>query len=249
LTAKSHNYISSLESILEEAPNGKEDKKRRVSRTVFLSRLVNLNAYERKFYLDLGARSYKTSIAWFKNNYPHFDKFKTIAFEADPIFHKEYLKYREITYYPLAVWIRNETVTFRAGMAHITNEKVCDDEEVDDCFQSSALLKHDTTLKKGKSTRQQYFTTQAFDFSEYLFRNFKVTDFIVVKMDIEGAEFEVVRHLINTGAVGLIDELFLEGHTPELNGIKGISVGHTYSEIFDLLGELRELGVHAHEWF
>ncbi len=37
-------------------------------------------------------------------------------------------------------------------------------------------------------------------------------DYVVVKMDIEGAEYDVIPKLIRTGAISLIDELYVELH-------------------------------------
>ncbi len=54
-------------------------------------------------------------------------------------------------------------------------------------------------------------TVKTLDFSEFLF-TFNQDDYIVVKLDIEGAEYEVVESILNTGAIEMIDELFIEWH-------------------------------------
>lgn len=48
--------------------------------------------------------------------------------------------------------------------------------------------------------------------SRWIFDNLKEDDFVVMKMDIEGAEFVVIPSLIESGAACLIDEVFLECH-------------------------------------
>ena len=61
-------------------------------------------------------------------------------------------------------------------------------------------------------------------------------------MDIEGAEFVVIPHLIKTGTITLIDELFLESHPWRLphksNANKGLY----------LVRKIRSMGVYAHQW-
>lgn len=51
----------------------------------------------------------------------------------------------------------------------------------------------------------------AIDFSEFLL-SFDKNDYIVVKLDIEGAEYEVIEHILNSGAINMVNELFIEWH-------------------------------------
>lgn len=51
------------------------------------------------------------------------------------------------------------------------------------------------------------------NFSKFLLQNFKEEDYVVVKMDIEGAEYEVIPHLVETGAYKLVDVLMVEWHS------------------------------------
>jgi FkbM family methyltransferase len=45
-----------------------------------------------------------------------------------------------------------------------------------------------------------------------LLRQYKQSDYVVVKMDIEGAEFELLVHLIKENVLGLIDTIAIEYH-------------------------------------
>ncbi len=56
----------------------------------------------------------------------------------------------------------------------------------------------------------------AFDFARFL-RLFP-DRVIHVKMDIEGAEFPVLRHLLKDGSIALIDHLYVEFHERLLSG-------------------------------
>lgn len=51
-----------------------------------------------------------------------------------------------------------------------------------------------------------------FDLNEFILQNFTTSDYVVLKLDIEGAEYEVLPHLIQGGGINLIKELFIEWH-------------------------------------
>ena len=53
---------------------------------------------------------------------------------------------------------------------------------------------------------------QAFDFASWLKRAVSEKDFVVIKMDVEGTEFHLISRLIETGAICLIDEMFIKCH-------------------------------------
>lgn len=50
------------------------------------------------------------------------------------------------------------------------------------------------------------------NFSKWLQENLSDDYFVFVKMDIEGAEYDVIEHLISTGAIDKIDVLAVEWH-------------------------------------
>jgi FkbM family methyltransferase len=54
---------------------------------------------------------------------------------------------------------------------------------------------------KVKSIKLSNFLTQ-----------FTEDDYIIIKLDIEGAEYEVVEDLLNTGKISLIKEIYIEWH-------------------------------------
>ena len=53
----------------------------------------------------------------------------------------------------------------------------------------------------------------AIDFAAWLTKNVKLEDYVVVKMDIEHAEYAVLPRMLATGAACLVDELYLECHS------------------------------------
>lgn len=55
-------------------------------------------------------------------------------------------------------------------------------------------------------------TVGCIDFAQWLQTNVSATDTVIVKMDIEGSEYGILDKLIDTGAIYLIDHLFVEWH-------------------------------------
>lgn len=53
---------------------------------------------------------------------------------------------------------------------------------------------------------------ESIDFAKFLKSTATESDRVIVKLDIEGSEYEVLAHLINTGAIYLIDDLICEFH-------------------------------------
>jgi hypothetical protein len=63
----------------------------------------------------------------------------------------------------------------------------------------------------------------AMNFSDFLARNFRPEDTVIVRCDIEGAEYEVLKSLIVTGTAKLVDYIDVEWHamlSPSLHHLK-----------------------------
>ena len=87
------------------------------------------------------------------------------------------------------------------------------------------------------------------DFGRWLESRFCKEDYVHVKMDIEGAEYDVVPHLLREKVADLIDELFLEVHTETNSCCKPPhDAGRHRPDAMRLLQSLRDAGVYAHEW-
>ena len=57
-----------------------------------------------------------------------------------------------------------------------------------------------------------YLTVNTIDISKWLLDNFSNEDYIVVTLDIEGAEYEVLEKMIAERSLEIIDELYVEFH-------------------------------------
>jgi FkbM family methyltransferase len=77
---------------------------------------------------------------------------------------------------------------------------------------------HDaSTVVPGKVEHPQIDYTNGinvpcFDFSRWMLRTFRPTDDVIVKMDIEGAEYAILEKMLADGSLSLIKELRCEWH-------------------------------------
>jgi len=53
--------------------------------------------------------------------------------------------------------------------------------------------------------------------SDFILKNFSKEDFIILKLDIEGEEYNVVPDLIDSRCMEMVDELWIEWHARWLN--------------------------------
>ncbi|MCL7047215.1 hypothetical protein MKW94_025843 [Papaver nudicaule] len=218
--------------------------KRNIQNVKYLPTLADINFKQRYVYVDVGARSYGSSIgSWFKKQYPKQNKtFDIYAIEADKTFQPEYKLKKGITLLPYAAWVKNETLLFEVNRDPGQNIEA----------KGSGMgrikpVKSDTGLANNVNK------IQGFDFADWLKNTVTEKDFVVMKMDIEGTEFDLIPRLIETGAICLIDEIFLECHYNRWQrccpGERSSKYQQSYGQCLDLFNSLREKGVLVHQWY
>lgn len=212
----------------------------------YLSAMVDLSFKQRYIYVDLGARTYESSIgSWFEKQYPKQGKqFEIYAFEADKSFYKEYADKKGVTLMPYAAWVRNETLFFE-----IDREPT----NVGLQWGQMGRIQPEQSSSEHKDYVDNLFKVDALDLADWLIRSFSERDFVVMKMDIEGAEVNMMKRLVESGAICLIDELFLECHYDRYlkccSGEKTNRHKRSYAECANLFAKLREDGCVAHQWW
>lgn len=77
--------------------------------------------------------------------------------------------------------------------------------------------------------------------------NFNKQDFIVVKMDIEGAEYAVLRKMINDRSLEYINDLYVEFHShKDSNAIH--ENGENKDSTLILIDKIKEFKVNFQHW-
>ncbi|KAL2509937.1 methyltransferase [Forsythia ovata] len=239
--------IRKAEPIIDEEPKKPWiTLKKNIQNIKYLPSMADISFKQRYVYVDVGARSYGSSIvSWFKKQYPKQNKtFEIYAIEADRIFHKEYKNKKGVTLLPYAAWVRNESLFFEInqGPAHKNTEKGRGMGRIRP-VQSSG----------GSVSVGDVDEIQGFDFAEWLKNAVSERDYVVMKMDIEGTEFDLIPRLFETGAICLIDEIFLECHYNRWQkccpGERSSKYQKTYGQCLDLFTSLRAGGVLVHQWW
>ncbi|KAI4331593.1 hypothetical protein MLD38_029769 [Melastoma candidum] len=234
--------VREAEQLIEEEPlKPWITLKRNLNNIKYLPSIVDISFRNRYIYVDIGARSYGSSIgSWFRKRYPKQNRtFDVYAIEADKAFHDEYASKKGVTLLPYAAWIRNETLSFEVN--HDPSKKP-------GAQQGRGMGRIHSGGSSGDVSR-----VPGFDFAEWLKSTATENDFVVMKMDVEGTEFDLIPRLFETGAICLIDELFLECHYNRWQrccpGERSSKYDKTYGQCLDLFKSLRDSGVLVHQWW
>ncbi|KFK24641.1 hypothetical protein AALP_AA8G005900 [Arabis alpina] len=243
------DLIRDAEPILKEEPlKPWITLKRNIKNIKYLPSMVDIRFKSRYVYVDVGARSYGSSIgSWFKKEYPKQNKtFDVFAIEADKAFHEEYKIKKKVQLLPYAAWVKNETLSFEIN--HDPGKEV----EAKAKGRGMGRIQP-VTKNSGDDTGGEVNLIQGFDFADWLKKNVRDRDFVVMKMDVEGTEFDLIPRLIKTGAICLIDELFLECHYNRWQrccpGQRSQKYNKTYNQCLELFTSLRQTGVLVHQWW
>ncbi|XP_062086693.1 uncharacterized protein LOC133792769 [Humulus lupulus] len=239
--------IGNAEPLIEEEPlKPWISLKRSIKSIKYLTSMVDISFKQRYVYVDVGARNYGSSIGnWFLKQYPKQNKtFEIYAIEADNVFHEEYKRKKGVILLPHAAWIRNETLFFEISR---------DTSNVIGKERRRRGMGRIQPVMPSTSYMQDLDKIQGFDFANWLKNTVTRNDFVVVKMDAEGAEFYLIPKLIKTGAICLIDELFLVCHYNKMQrccpGVRSSKYEKTYGQCLDLFNSLRKSGVLVHQWW
>ncbi|KAG0628964.1 hypothetical protein M758_1G066600 [Ceratodon purpureus] len=170
--------------------------------------------------------------------------FTVYAIEADHhAFRQSYINHTEVNFMPFAAWVRNETLMFGSDSSgtSFTSRHV-----------GMGRIHQHVQSGTPKLERDQLIEVQGIDIAEWIRSVASEDDFVVVKMDVEGAEYELLPRLMTTGVICLVDELFLECHynrwqhcCPE----RTTKYNRTYQDCVSLFRSLRQNGVLVHQWW
>lgn len=92
------------------------------------------------------------------------------------------------------------------------------------------------SLCKNKMTcfKDRFEEVKTLDFSEFIMSNFKHRDKIILKIDIEGTEYELLDKMISDGSIKYISEIYCEWHYDR--------IGMNYKTHQGYIRRLRKLG-------
>tara|TARA_Y100000592_G_C5443174_1_gene304551 strand:- start:740 stop:1357 length:618 start_codon:yes stop_codon:yes gene_type:complete len=151
-----------------------------------------------KYFIDCGAHcgeSILTAKQRFGND------INVISFEPVPGLAKQLQKIHQddltIQIQNSAVWINNDIKKFHLSEAYT---------------DGSSLLNSLNNLRD-----DHYIKINCFDLSTWLLETFTKEDYLILKLDIEGAEYEVLNKIIEDGTIKLVNEFWGEWHDMKIN--------------------------------
>lgn len=149
-------------------------------------------------YIDLGSHDGDT-LRLFTEKYPDAASYKAYCFEPNKMFDHHY-KNLACEHVQAAAWTRDGEIRFYAAEKSIGNTVMPN--------------------KRGRNRidKKQTNTVPCVDFSSWLRRNVTREDLVVCKIDIEGAEYDVLEKVIGDGNLDLIKKLYVEWHNRKLEG-------------------------------
>eukprot|EP00246_Nothoceros_aenigmaticus_P009798 TRINITY_DN2567_c0_g2_i1.p2 TRINITY_DN2567_c0_g2~~TRINITY_DN2567_c0_g2_i1.p2 ORF type:complete len:352 (-),score=51.82 TRINITY_DN2567_c0_g2_i1:346-1401(-) len=194
---------------------------------------VDLNARARRVYLDLGANTFSSSIQWFTQMYP-CDFTEIHAFERNA----KLLKVPSVPFDERSNFEAPNTRALRLKKRAQFPQWMLDRVRVYYNFVSDQDDESSAAVNITRFIKEEL--------------KLKAEDTVVVKMDIEGAEWAILKRWMNDPEmVAIVDELFVEIHYDD----KSMWDFHwrrftpkTRIDAKKLLAELRWKGIYAHFW-
>lgn len=193
---------------------------------------VDLNVPKRRVYLDLGANKFHTSVEWFLRMYP-CDFTEVHAFEV----HTGWFVVPEHGFNESGNW-RPEN-----GQAVRVNEVPGVPDWMLKRIKVYNMFVNDFDDEKTNSVNITSFMLETL--------NLKASDTVVVKMDIESAEWPILTRWLEVPAMAdIIDELFVEIHYRHSSMVAyhWNKFRHTRDEATNLIAGLRSKGYFIHAW-
>jgi FkbM family methyltransferase len=125
---------------------------------------------------------------------------RLVAFEANPAYAAHFERAREtwpVELVQAAVWVQDGTIRFYLG---------------EEGPESSVLFEKTT----GGFRQDNALDVPSVDFSAWMSREVGPADEVVLKMDIEGAEFPVLEKMLADGTTRRVELLLIEWHADRL---------------------------------
>ena len=180
---------------------------------------------KRKIFIDCGAWK-GTSISFFRENHPDAKDFEIYAFECHPKAQDDLRSVSNIKVIEKAVWICGGELPFYLSLVQ------------KDVFQEGS------TLIRQKITawinRKEPVAVEGIDFSQWIKNELSPDDYIIVKMNIEGAEYAVLDKMIQDKTLNYIDKLYVQWHWHKIN--------YNEAEHQAIVDRISSAGITLHGW-
>lgn len=169
----------------------------------------------KKIFIDCGANN-GCSVKLFSKVFTDYKEFFVYSFECSDIFYEQLVKngtpigFKEFNPMKKAVWISDGKKKYNGWEFEDTTKE--DDGNGVSCI----------------------------DISKFITDNFSKDDYIIFKIDIEGAEYKVIEKMFTDGSLSYINEFYGELHGPKK--------GYNSTDNNNLLNKLDSVGLKMYNW-
>ena len=190
---------------------------------------------EKVLFVDLGA-NIGQGYTWFKQYFSQ-SNVSFELFEPNPFCYEELLKLPDVI--SGKVLVHNVGVGVKAGSFKFFGLSECEGGKYS---QGGSFVKeHNSNWYK--SSNDAALDAEVISFVEYLIEKSDLFDRMIVKMDIEGAEIDLLEGLIASNSVKYIDTLYVEFHSQYQEGRQSLLTKRREKVILKKLAEYSNLKV------
>lgn len=159
----------------------------------------------RKVFIDLGVMDGR-SLKFFYENHPEGPEFYYYGFECMPrnlvdlpskLFSYSRDLMEKVIIVPKAAWTYRGHVRFYTGK-----------------LDGSSVRPDKTT---GRINHENYTDVECLDLADFIRSRFSPEDEIIIKMNVEGAEYQLIRHLHSNGLIPWINKWYVCWHQHKLS--------------------------------
>ena len=123
----------------------------------------------------------------------------------------------KIEFYNKALWVEDGNITF-----------------YDSGNEESSII-YEKSAHSSKAT-----TVESIDLGKWIMEKFSKDDHIILKLDTEGAEYEIIERMVNDGSIEYVDKFYCEIH--------GLKCGRSIEDTIKLLDLAASRGHKLYTW-
>jgi FkbM family methyltransferase len=161
-------------------------------------------AQPRHVFVDAGAHMGESYQAFRKSGLYSRHNWEIFAIEANPGLAAKLPHAPLLTVLSKAAWVEDGTLEFHMESETSGANSIA-------AFKPAEEL---TTIQ-----------VESFDFSQWVRSSFTEEDYVILSMDIEGAEFDILQKMLDDDTAKLIDRLYVEFHPQRLRELKDMGMG------------------------
>lgn len=204
----------------------------------------------KKIYLDCGTNLCQ-GLEKIQSFHSMDNDWEIYSFEANPITFNsvKHDKFPNVKFINKAVWTENtekylsiekwpSTVSEQNGSNNLVEKNLSDQ-----WIGGGSNIMGDNFIfihSQESSIKRNEIKVNCINLCEFIINNFKKEDYIVIKLDVEGAEYPILEKMINENIIDFVDVFYIEFHNHMLN--------ETYNEEF-IRKTINDKKIKLVEWF